>query len=135
MKFVNLAKLVDSIAAWVAGSVVSSTVTVWSLEAGAPAALVFEVWLADVVPAWLAGEEVALPEFADAELWLAAGAVTWVSGAAWLAVTAELVVLAAWLLLACDPLLATPVADEPDATEPALVGAAAWATGAWLARL
>ena len=28
LKFVNLAKLVDSIAAWVAGSVVSSTVTV-----------------------------------------------------------------------------------------------------------
>ena len=26
------------------------------------------VWLADTVPAWLAGEEVALPEFADSEL-------------------------------------------------------------------
>ena len=26
------------------------------------------VWLADAVPAWLAGEEVALPEFAGAEI-------------------------------------------------------------------
>ena len=63
----------------------------------------FEVWLADTVPDWLAGEEVALPEFADSELWLA-----------------------------CDP-LATPVADEPDEPEPALVATvpvAAWATGA-----
>ena len=119
LNFVDLAKLVNSIAALVAGSVVSSTVTVWSLEAGAPAALVFEVWLADTVPAWLACEEVSLPEFADSELWLAVGAVTWVAGAAWLAVAAELVGLAAWLLLSCDP-LATPVADEPDAPEPAL---------------
>ena len=128
----------NSIAAWVAGSVVSSTVTVWLLEAGAPAALVFEVWLADTIPAWLAVEENALSEFAGAELWLGAGAVTWVAGVVWLAVAAELVALAAGLLLACDP-LATPVADEPDAPEPALAVAtvlvAAWATGAWLARL
>ena len=68
LKFVNLAKLVDGIAAWVAGSVVSSTVTVGSLEAGAPAALVFEFWLADTVPGWLAVEEGALSEFAGSEL-------------------------------------------------------------------
>ena len=131
LKSVNLAKLVDSIAAWVAGSVVSSTVTVWSLEAGAPAALVFEVWLADTVPAWLAVEEVALPEFADSELWLAAGTVTWVDEVAWLAVAAALVALAAWLLLACDP-LTTPVAGEP-ALGVVLVTLSVWFAGTWVA--
>ena len=52
---------------------------------------------------------------------------TWVAGVAGLSVAAELVALVAGLLLSCDP-LAPPVADEPDAPEPALV--AAWATGA-----
>ena len=108
------AKFIIKIRDCTAGDVASSTDTVLLLGV-----LPIAVWLADTVPAWLAGEEVALPEFADSDLWLAAGAGTWVSGAAWLSVAAELVALAAWLLLACDP-LTTPVADEPDAPEPAL---------------
>ena len=48
-----------------AGNVVSFTDTVWLLGV---VLVLLEVWLADTVPAWLAGEEVALPEFAGAEL-------------------------------------------------------------------
>ena len=48
-----------------AGNVVSFTDTVWLLGV---VLVLLAVWLADVVPAWLAGEEVALPEFAGAEL-------------------------------------------------------------------
>ena len=109
------AKFIIKVRACVAEDVVSFTDTVWLLGV-----VPIAVWLADTVPAWLAGEEVALPEFAGAELWLAADTVTWVAGVAWLAVAAE-----------PDPL--TP---PPDAPETALVATvAAWATGAWLVRL
>ena len=51
--------------ACVAEDVVSFTDTVWLLGV---VLMLLAVWLADTVPAWLAGEEVALPEFADSEL-------------------------------------------------------------------
>ena len=51
--------------ACVAEDVVSFTDTVWLLGV---VLVLLAVWLADVVPAWLAGEEVALTEFAGAEL-------------------------------------------------------------------
>ena len=51
--------------ACVAEGVVSFTDTVWPLGV---VLVLLAVWLADTVPAWLAGEEVALPEFADSEL-------------------------------------------------------------------
>ena len=44
---------------------VSFTDTVWLLGV---VLVLLAVWLADTVPAWLACEEVALPEFADSEL-------------------------------------------------------------------
>ena len=51
--------------ACVAEDVVSFTDTVWLLGV---VLVLLAVWLADVVPAWLTGEEVALPEFAGAEI-------------------------------------------------------------------
>ena len=84
------AKFVIKARACVAEDVVSFTDTVWLLGV---VLVPLAVWLTDAVP--------------------------WVDEVVWLAFAAELVVLAAWLLLSCDP-LATPVADEPDAPEPAL---------------
>ena len=57
------AKFIIKIRDCTAGDVASSTDTVLLLGV-----LPIAVWLADTVPAWLAGEEVALPEFAGAEL-------------------------------------------------------------------
>ena len=48
-----------------AGNVVSFTDTVWLLGV---VLVLLAVWLADTVPAWLTGEEVALPEFAGVEI-------------------------------------------------------------------
>ena len=59
------AKFIIKVRACVAEDVVSFTDTVWLLGV---VLVLLAVWLADVVPAWLAGEEVALPEFAGAEL-------------------------------------------------------------------
>ena len=107
------------------------------------------VWLADVVPAWLAGDPLATPVAGESDapepalavvlvtlsVWLT-DAVTWVAGVAWLAVASELVVLAAWLVLACD-LPTPPVADEPDTPEPALgvvlVTLSVWFAVTWVA--
>ena len=51
--------------ACVAEDVVSFTDIVWLLGV---VLVLLAVWLADVVPAWLACEEVSLSEFADSEL-------------------------------------------------------------------
>ena len=59
------AKFIIKVRACVAEDVVSFTDIVWLLGV---VLVLLAVWLADVVPAWLAGEEVALPEFAGAEL-------------------------------------------------------------------
>ena len=59
------AKFVIKVRACAAEDVVSFTDTVWLLGV---VLVLLAVWLADTVPAWLAGEEVALPEFAGSEL-------------------------------------------------------------------
>ena len=59
------AKFVIKVCTCVAEDVVSFTDTVWLLGV---VLVLLAVWLADVVPAWLAGEEVVLSEFAGAEL-------------------------------------------------------------------
>ena len=51
--------------ACVAEDLGSFTDTVWLLGV---VLVLLAVWLTDAVPAWLAGEEVTLPEFADSEL-------------------------------------------------------------------
>ena len=59
------AKFIIKIRDCAAGNVVSFTDTVWLLGV---VSVLLALWLADTVPAWLAGEEIALPEFADPEL-------------------------------------------------------------------
>ena len=59
------AKFVIKIRDCAAEDVVSFTDIVWLLGV---VLVLLAVWLADVVPAWLACEEVSLSEFADSEL-------------------------------------------------------------------
>ena len=58
------AKFIIKVRACAAGNVVSFTDTVWLLGV---VLVLLAVWLADTVP-WVAGKEVALPEFADSDL-------------------------------------------------------------------